>query len=127
MSNSLSWGRWHVTLSSAVICLSFNLLEYLWPSTILQTYMINYKFKTLLSFMKTYLVGKRIDLHRQIVWPLSISHLQTRPLGVLNNKPVGLLEVFHHRFHCTPFINRKSETTRLRSDNKKTKLKTKNL
>jgi ABC-type thiamin/hydroxymethylpyrimidine transport system permease subunit len=38
MSRSLSRGRWQVTLSKAVICLSLSLLEYLWPSTILQTY-----------------------------------------------------------------------------------------
>lgn len=38
MSCSLASGRWQVTFNKAVICLSFSLLEYLWPSTILHTW-----------------------------------------------------------------------------------------
>jgi len=49
-------------------------------------------------------------LHWQIVWPLCITNLQTRPLSMLNDKPICLIKVLHNRFHSSPFIYREPKT-----------------
>lgn len=111
ISRSLSWGRWQVTFSKAVICLSFNLFEYLCPSTILQTW-INLKIRTYTAqhCWHGVMVSKlSANLHWQIIWPILISNLKTRPLNMLNWKAIGLPKILNNWFHGATIIDWKTD------------------
>ena len=103
-SISCSLGLWHVTFSKEVICFSFNLFVYLWPSTILQACILWIK-----SDLKFWLIDSAMTdcthLHRKIICLLLISYLKARKMRILNCKPIHFLEVFNHRFHIHLIIN----------------------
>ena len=93
ISYSLSWGRWQVTFSKAVICLSFNLFEYLWPSTILHTYM-NHNSLACISIYQLPLQLKGLEC---ILPPLA-NNLVSAGFRLVD-MAIGCVEWWNHKFH----------------------------